>query len=127
MGMSVDEPDPAARLQKVRATSTEVKTGPTAGLQYLMQTHVMPHLPLWVCREMVHNALATHTVVSSQGLLGWRRRGRVMSGCLGAPLLMCVCGRARRGGGSFPFLLIASMVFFWVSEGSAARSPRLVF
>lgn len=63
MDMSVDEPDPASRLQKVKATTAGVKRSPTAGLQYLMQTHVMPHLPLWLCREMVHGALAGHTVV----------------------------------------------------------------
>lgn len=65
MDMSVDEPDPASRLRKVKATTIGVKRSPTAGLQYLMQTHVMPHLPLWACREMVHGALAGHTVVSS--------------------------------------------------------------
>eukprot|EP00903_Cladosiphon_okamuranus_P005903 g5837.t1 len=65
MDMSVDEPDPASRLQKVKATTIGVKRSPTAGLQYLMQTHVMPHLPLWACREMVHGALAGHTVTVS--------------------------------------------------------------
>ena len=73
MDMSVDEADPAARLERVKATTSEVKQSPTAGLQYLMQSHVMPHLPIWVCREMVHGALATHTVVS--GVCGQGERG----------------------------------------------------
>ena len=96
MTMSLEEPDPAARLQKVKATTTEVKTSPTAGLQYLMQTHIMPHLPLWMCREMVHNALATHTVVS-HSIVFLGPGGAVVRGCTtvvfslniakGAPLL----------------------------------------
>lgn len=65
MDLSVEEPDPASRLQKVKATTAGVKRSPTAGLQYIFQTHAMPHLPLWICREMVHGALAGHTVVSS--------------------------------------------------------------
>ncbi|CAM9173312.1 unnamed protein product [Ectocarpus fasciculatus] len=65
MNLSMDEADPATRLQEVKATTMAVKTSPTPGLQYLMQTHLMPHLPLWLCREMVHGALATHTVAVS--------------------------------------------------------------
>ncbi|CAM9817472.1 unnamed protein product [Ectocarpus sp. 6 AP-2014] len=65
MNLSMDEADAATRLQELKATTTAIKTSPTPGLQYLMQTHVMPYLPLWVCREMVHGALATHTVTVS--------------------------------------------------------------
>ncbi|CAN0197355.1 unnamed protein product [Pylaiella littoralis] len=65
MSLSMEEPDPAARLQKVKVSTTELKTDPTAGLQYCMQTYLMPYLPLWVCREMVHGALATQTVTVS--------------------------------------------------------------
>eukprot|EP00752_Nemacystus_decipiens_P007139 g6392.t1 len=65
MDLSVDEPDPASRLQKIKATTIALKRSPTAVLQYLFQTYAMPHLPLWVCREMVHGALAGHTVTVS--------------------------------------------------------------
>lgn len=64
MDLSVEAKEPAARLQDLKATTTKLKRSPTAGLQHLMQTRLMPYLPLWVCREMVHGALATHTVVS---------------------------------------------------------------
>lgn len=63
----MEEPDPVARLQKLKATTVELKTNATAGLQYFMQTYLMPYLPLWLCREMVYGALATHTVVSRGG------------------------------------------------------------
>lgn len=75
MNLSVDEADPAARLERIKATTSEVKQSPTAGLQYLMQCHVMPHLPIWVCREMVYGALATHTVVSNDV-------GNMLKGCV---------------------------------------------
>ncbi|CAM9188554.1 unnamed protein product [Ectocarpus sp. 12 AP-2014] len=65
MNLSMDEADAATRLQELKATTTAIKTSPTPGLQYLMQSHIMPHLPLWLCREMVHGALATHTVTVS--------------------------------------------------------------
>ncbi|CAM9298817.1 unnamed protein product [Scytosiphon promiscuus] len=65
MKLSVEETDPAARLLALKATTAKLKRSPTAGLQYMMQTYVLPYLPLWVVREMVHGALATHTVAVS--------------------------------------------------------------
>lgn len=81
MSLSMEESDPVARLQKLKATTAELKTNAAAGLQYVMQTYAMPYIPLWICREMLYVALAKHTVVSS--------RGARRAACV--PCKWCVC------------------------------------
>ncbi|CAN0197483.1 unnamed protein product [Pylaiella littoralis] len=65
MSLSMEESDPVTRLQKLKATTAELKTNAAAGLQYFMQTYAMPYIPLWICREMLYVALAKHTVTVS--------------------------------------------------------------
>lgn len=61
----MDEADPVARLAMIKATNSAVKRSPIPMLRYLMQKYILPLLPLNVCREMVYDSLATHTVVRS--------------------------------------------------------------
>ena len=70
MNLSVDEANPAERVRRIKVATADVKNRITAGLQYLTQSYFMPLLSLWMCREIAHNILATHTVVGCASLGG---------------------------------------------------------
>lgn len=65
ISLYMDEADPVARLAMIKATNSAVKRSPIPMLRYLMQKYILPLLPLNVCREMVYDSLATHTVTVS--------------------------------------------------------------
>lgn len=64
MSLDVEESDALKRLQKIHDTTMAAKRGPVPVMRYILQSYILPYLPMFQCREMVRDSLGTHTVVS---------------------------------------------------------------